>query len=70
MGIESSGIKIDRSDDGLSIVMRTHRSGDFVHYVFGSLVTLSGVLVLWIGISNGTLLESWITIPLILAAAR
>lgn len=68
MTTESAGIKIDRNGDSLTISMRTHRSGDFVHYVLGLLAAVFGVLVLWIGISNGTLLESWITIPLILLA--
>ncbi len=68
MGLASAGISIDRNDDRLSIVIATHRSGDFVHYIFGSLATLFGITVFWIGLSNGTLFGSWITIPLILAA--
>jgi hypothetical protein len=57
---------IDRSEDSLTISVRTYRSGEFVHFVFAPLVVAFGALVLWIALTNGTLFESWVTLPLIL----
>ena len=63
---ESQGITIDRADDRLTISVRTHRSGDFMHYAFGTIAVLFGAVVLWIGVSNGTLFASWMTLPVVL----
>ncbi len=67
MNAESRGIAIDRSDGRLEVSVRTYRTGDFVHYAFGSLAVAFGVVVLWVGLAKGTLLGSWINLPLVAA---
>ena len=64
---ESRGITIERGDGMLTVSVRTFRTGDLMHYVFGALATLFALTVLWIGASNGTLLDSPVTVPLIVA---
>jgi hypothetical protein len=64
---ESSGIAIERGDDTLTVSVRTFRTGDGMHYLFGALATVFAGLVLWIGAANGTLLDSFVTVPLIIA---
>lgn len=58
----NNGPVIERAEDFLSITMRTYRSGDWVHYIFGALTTGFALLIVAIGISNGTLFDSWITL--------
>ena len=65
---ESRGISIERRDATLTVSVRTFRTGDLMHYVFAALATVVAVTVLWIGATNGTLLDSFVTVPLILAA--
>ncbi len=67
MNRESRSITIERDPDRLTVSVRTSRTGDFMHYVFGALATLFALLVLWIGVANGTLFDSLVTVPLILA---
>ena len=64
---ESRGITIERGDGTLTVSVRTFRTGDLMHYVFGASATVIGLMVLWIGASNGTLLDSLVTVPLIVA---
>ena len=64
---ESRGITIERGDGTLTVSVRTFRTGDMVHYVFGTLATLFALMVSWIGAINGTLFDSYATVPLILA---
>ncbi len=67
MNRESRGISIERDSDTLTVSVRTCRTGDWMHYVFGAIATAFALLVLWIGAANGTLLDSFVTVPLILA---
>ena len=46
--------------------VRTYRSGDWGHYVLAIPATALGLLILWIGIANGTLTDSWTTPVIIL----
>ncbi len=64
---ESNGISIERGDGTLTVSVRTFRTGDFMHYVFGALATLFAGLVFWIGAANGTLFDSFATVPVIIA---
>jgi hypothetical protein len=66
---ESRGISIERGDGSLTVSVRTFRTGDLMHYVFGALATVFALTVLWVGAANGTLLDSFVTVPLILAGA-
>lgn len=67
LNAESDGIAIDRGDGRLTVSVRTHRSGDLVHYVFASIAVVFGAVVLWIGLAKGTLFGSWINLPLVAA---
>ncbi len=42
-------------------VMRTYRSGDWMHYALALPGVAIGLLILWTAIRNGTLLDSWAT---------
>jgi hypothetical protein len=64
---ESKSIQIERTESRLTISVRTRRDGDVAHFVFGALSVLFASVVLWIALKNGTLLDSWVTLPLIVA---
>jgi hypothetical protein len=64
---EQKGITIERGDGTLTVSVRTCRTGDSVHYIFGALATAFALTVLWIAAVNGTLLGSFVTVPLIIA---
>ena len=42
-------------------VMRTYRSGDWMHYALALPAVAIGLLILWVAIGNGTLVDSWAT---------
>jgi hypothetical protein len=64
---ESRGISIERGTGTLTVSVRTFRTGDLMHYLFGALATVLSLTVLWIGMTSGTLLDSFATVPLIIA---
>ena len=41
--------------------MRTYRPGDWAHYALAIPGFLIGLIVLWVGIANGTVADSWAT---------
>ena len=46
--------------------VRTYRPGDWGHYALAIPGTALGLLILWIGIANGTMADSWVT-PVVVA---
>ena len=57
---------IEKASDRLTITVRARRSGDSAHYVLGALGTVFGLLILLIALGNGTLFDSWATLPLVI----